>query len=147
MMRAKRAGDSRNLLDRLIGQADDGPDLGELRVMAERHVREEAQLGFQTGKQLPVEGCVDEVADQRRVAPQSVGKGIVFQALLLQIEQESCRGEAHIEEMGDIGRAELFRYKRAVECRQDQSEEQGYSGRTVAERIGKQMLHAWGLMI
>lgn len=67
--------------------------------MPERLVGEDADLRFERGEQPLVERGVDQVADQRRIPAQSVGKGIVLQALLLQVEQESRRREPHIDQM------------------------------------------------
>ncbi len=57
-------------------------------VVPEGHVGEDAELGFKRGEQPPIEGCIDQVADQCRVAPQSVGEGIIFQSLFFQVEEK-----------------------------------------------------------
>lgn len=72
-------------------------------VVAEWHVGEEADFSFERRKQLFVERGIDQIPDQRRVAPKAVREGIVLQPLFLQIEQKGSHGETSVEEMGICG--------------------------------------------
>ncbi len=49
--------------------------------MTERHVGEDAELGFQGGQQACIDRRVHQIADQRRIPSQPVGEGVGFQPL------------------------------------------------------------------
>ena len=100
MWGSDRADHGGNVLDRLIGQAKDRPDLGNLGIVTERHAGKHAEFGFQRREQALIDRGVHQIADQRRIPAQSIGKGIVFQALFLEIERKGGSGEAHVERIG-----------------------------------------------
>lgn len=98
---ADRPGDGGELIDRLIGQADDGPDLRYFSIVSEGYIGKDPELRFEIGEQPPIDGRVDQIADECRVASQAVREGIVLQALFLEVEHEGADGEAGVEEAGN----------------------------------------------
>lgn len=96
---AQRADEACHLIGGSVCQAQDGTNLRNFCVVAERHIGEDADLRFERRQQPFVERGVDEIADQRRIASQSVGEGVVFQALLFEVEHEGGGGEAQVGKM------------------------------------------------
>ena len=147
-----------DLFGRLVSEAQDRTDLGNLGLMPERHIGKHAELSFEGGEQTFVDRGVHEGADECGVAPQPIGEGIVFQPLFFEIEREGGNGEAHVDQMGSGCLLSFFGEERIVAEQDDEREQpcpewatgkamcgQGFHVRGPMIRIGKvprQLLYA-----
>lgn len=99
----ERAEHGGELLARSILEPNDRSHLRHLRVMAEGHIREDAQIQIDRRQESLPRVDVQEIADERGIPPEAVGEGIVLESLLLQIEQEGSGIQVQFQVAGGGG--------------------------------------------